>query len=152
MSRNKRELDSELNLISFVSLLSVLICSLLLTAIWVHIGSMDVKQAVGGQTQSADKKTPPSVWANLRPDGSIRFYLEDFPRTARKLQNRRIKGVEGKINENAVEEYIASLRNLVPDLRTALIQPKSEVLYEDIMNLLDNFKEQGLVDLGVVPL
>ena len=56
MARNKKSLDSELNLIAFISLLSVLICSLLLTAIWIQIGSMDVKQAVGGRQRERIKK------------------------------------------------------------------------------------------------
>ena len=95
MARAKKELDSELNLISFVSLLSVLICSLLLTAIWVHIGSMDVKQAVGGQggAASTKEKKPPAVWANLAPDGSIRFVLQDFPKGGKAYDNRQIPGV-----------------------------------------------------------
>ena len=49
-SGGRKSLDFEINLTPFIDLFSVLICFLLLTAVWIQIGSMDVKQAVGGQT------------------------------------------------------------------------------------------------------
>jgi len=45
----KEKPSTEIDLVAFISLLSVCICFLLLTTIWVQIGSMNVKQAIGGQ-------------------------------------------------------------------------------------------------------
>ena len=154
MKKRKKELDSELNLISFVSLLSVLICSLLLTAIWIHIGSMNVKQAVGGQAADPSKKNKetPSLWTQLHPDGSLKFILKDFPASAKRWDNQRIPGIEGEVDQKSTLEYLKALKSLVPELRMALFQPQGEVLYGKIISLMDDFKQQGFVDLGVVPL
>ncbi|MCY4644767.1 MAG: biopolymer transporter ExbD [Bacteriovoracales bacterium] len=148
----KKELDTELNLISFISLLSVLICALLLTAVWVQIGSMNVKQAVGGQAASGSSKKTPSAWAQLAPDGSVQFILKDIPRKAKALDNRRIKGIEGEIDMDSIEAYIEALKSAVPGLKTILIQPKAETIYDKIIRLMDGFKKGGFVDLGIVPL
>ena len=50
MRHNKKHLDFELNLIPCIDLLSVCICFLLLTAVWLQVGSLSVKQAIGGQS------------------------------------------------------------------------------------------------------
>ena len=150
MAKNK-DLDSELNLIAFISLLSVLICALLLTAIWVQIGSMDVKQAVGATSDSKGKKTP-SVWAMLDGTGGLVLRLQDVPRKANSLRNYKISAQEGELNVTALNEYILRVKELVPDLRTALIKPSRDAVYEDIISMMDQFKKEGLIDLGVAPL
>ncbi len=147
----KKELDSELNLIAFISLLSVLICSLLLTAIWVQIGTMDVKQAVGGQAaESKDKQ--PTLWAKMKKQGDVVFQLEDAPRIKRKLRVFRVKGVDGKPDKEAVAQHLEKLKKVLPKLSVALVKPNAESLYEDIILLMDQFKKVGLPDLGVAPL
>ena len=112
---------------------------------------MDVRQAVGDPAQTDDKKRP-SVWTSLSVDGSVKFHLQDVPVRARKLQNQKIAGFEGRIDTKALVEYIEKLKRAVPGIRTALIQPKADVIYEEIIVIMDNLKQQGLVDLGVVPL
>ena len=147
----KKELNHELNLIAFISLLSVLICSLLLTAIWVQIGTMNVKQAVGGQASESKEKIP-TLWAMMQKDGDVVFQLEQAPKLKRKLRKLRVKGLEGALNKEAVELHLSTLVEKIPNLRTGLVKPNAETLYEDIILLMDQFKKAGLVDLGVSPL
>jgi len=149
----KKELDSEVNMISFISLLSVLICALLLSAVWVQLGTMDVKQAVGGQSQAETKKVP-AVWVTMHNKGVLRFQLQDAPRkVSRRMRVKSIKGlVDGKIDLDAVSTYVETLIKAIPSLRTVLIKPRGESDYGDIISLMDNFKEAGLIDLGVSPL
>lgn len=149
--KKNKDLDSEINLIPFISLLSVLICSLLLTAIWIQIGSMEVKQAVGGQPADETEKKP-SVWAFLSTDGSVVFQLQDAPRVSRSLLKAKVEGKEGKIDKEAIKGHVQALQKSIPDLTTALIQPKKETVYEDIIALMDHLKSAGMADLGVAPL
>lgn len=55
MRKHKKHLDFEINLIPCIDLLSVCICFLLLTAVWLNIGSMNVKQAIGQTTAETEK-------------------------------------------------------------------------------------------------
>ena len=68
MKHSKKVLDFEVNLIPFIDLLSVSICFLLITAVWMNVGSMNVKQAVGGQAQE-DTKRSPQVWVRMTAKG-----------------------------------------------------------------------------------
>lgn len=151
LNMKKKELNHELNLIAFISLLSVLICSLLLTAIWVQIGTINVKQAVGGQASASEEKLP-TLWAKMQADGDVVFQLDDAPQVSKTLRLFKITGLEGGVNKAAIQEHLQSLLMLIPHLRTALVKPNSETLYEEIISLMDQFKKAGLVDLGVTPL
>src|SRR5690349_16878240 len=46
-TEGRRSLDAEINLVPFIDLLSVCICFLLMTAVWVQIGALQVKQSHG---------------------------------------------------------------------------------------------------------
>lgn len=152
MRHGKKHLDFEINLIPFIDLLSACICFLLLTAVWVQVGSMDVKQAVGGQPASERVKKP-TLWVQMGKAGEVTLTVQDTNKVPAKLRKLSIKGnTEGKTDTKELDGAIGSLKNLEPELRTALIQPQAESVYEDMIALMDQFKKQGLIDLGVSPL
>lgn len=154
MKRDKKNLDTEVDLVSFISLLSVCICFLLLTAIWIQIGSINVKQAVGGQSAAETKKVP-AVWAQMQKNGSVVLKYQDFPNSALSKLGRQAvvpSADEGKINYTELETKLASIVKVVPDLRTGLVVPQGESKYENVIELMDHLKKVGLVDLGVSPL
>lgn len=149
--RNKNDLDFELNLIPFIDLLSVCICFLLLTAVWVQVGAMDVKQAVGGQAASETAKKP-TLWINLTATGDLVMDVQDSPRLPSQYRKAQLKGVAGKPDLDQFNTWLSSLKTVEPELATALIQPKSDTVYEMIIDVMDRLKSQGVNDLGVVPL
>src|SRR3954467_15324231 len=51
-SGRRRSLDAELNLVPFIDLLSMCICFLLMTAVWMEVGAVNVKQLVGTEASS----------------------------------------------------------------------------------------------------
>ncbi len=159
MAQNNQDLDVEINLVSFISLLSVCICFLLLTAIWIQVGSLNVKQAVGGQSAAETKKTP-AVWAQMGADGAVVLKLHDFSRAeTRKLGGSRLKikvssepDEVGLWDKKELGEQVSLLQSINADFRTALIIPNSKTKYENVIKLMDHFKEFGMKDLGVSPL
>src|SRR3954466_3769028 len=46
-SGGRKSLDAEINLVPFIDLLSVCICFLLMTAVWVQLSTVQVKQSHG---------------------------------------------------------------------------------------------------------
>ena len=149
--RKKKSLDNELDLVAFISLLSVCICFLLLTVVWVQVGSMHVKQAVGGQP--SDGTRHPALWTLVQKDGSVVLRLEDAPaKIQRKYRNLKLEAAEGKLNIEAIREQVANLKKDLPELTTALIQPQPATVYDDIVTMMDMMKTEGLADLGVAPL
>lgn len=143
-------LDFELNLIPFIDLLSVCICFLLMTAVWAQVGSMDAKQAVGGQP-AAETEKKPTLWVALADKGVLTLEARDA-RVSKKLAKVKIDGVNGRPDWTQFEAVMKQVRAEDPALTTALIQPLAGSLYEEIIDLMDKFRQVGVVSLGVSPL
>lgn len=148
--KKKKSLDFEVNLIPFIDLLSTCICFLLLTAVWINVASMNVKQAVGGQAADSGAKKP-TVWVAMSPSGDLTLDVKDAHVPA-KLEKFSIPGQQGKPNLELLANAVAQLKAAEPALNTALIQPTAASIYEDIIGLMDGFKKSGVTDLGVSPL
>ena len=148
--KNKKDLNFELNLLPVFDILSVCICFLLMTAVWVQVGSMNASQSMGGQ--KAEKKNPPTVWAYMNPGGQVTLNFKDVPRTVKGSKSMSFPGVKGQINWAAVISAIGSLEKQVPDMRTALIMPSTKIEYADIIQLMDQMKKLGIKDVGITPL
>ena len=148
--KKKKSLDFEVNLIPFIDLLSTCICFLLLTAVWVNIASMNVKQAVGGQAADAGAKKP-TMWVSMSQGGDLTLDVKDAHVPA-KLEKFTIPGAQGHPNIELLGQAVAQLKLAAPTLNTALIQPTAASVYEDIIGLMDGFKKSGVTDLGVSPL
>lgn len=151
MRKHKKHLDFEINLIPCIDLLSVCICFLLLTAVWLHIGSMNVKQAVGGQSQVETPKKP-LLWVYMGTGGQLSFHVQQSSLVPATLTKLKLAGVDGQTNLAELEKVLTQLTSKDPELKTALIQPQAQSSYEDIIVLMDEFKKKGLTDLGVAPL
>ena len=151
MKKNGKHLDFELNLIPFIDLLSTCICFLLLTAVWIQIGSMDVKQAIGGQpvAEAAKKAT---LWIHLSETGDMDMDVQDSLKVPANLRKARLASEAGKVNEAQLNAWLGSLKQIEPGIETALIQPKTGTEYELIIDVMDQLKKNGLTDMGVVPL
>lgn len=151
MRQHKKHLDFELNLVPFIDLLSVCICFLLITAVWLNVGSMNVKQAVGGQSPAETEKKP-LLMVTLDPNGSIHLSVKDSGRIPSGLREVKVAAQAGKIDTDSLSKILDQMKKSEPALRTALIQPKAQTIYEDIVGLMDQFRKSGLVDLGIMPL
>lgn len=152
MRSHKKHLDFELNLVPFIDLLSTCICFLLITAVWLNVGTMNVKQAVGGQS-AAETEKKPLLWVFMGENGEVTLDVREsslMPAALRKLTVGA--GAEGKVDTAKLEQVVGQMKEKEPSLRTALIQPKGQTSYETIIELMDQFKKSGLNDLGVVPL
>lgn len=151
MHGRKPHLDFELNLVPFIDLLSVCICFLLITAVWINVGSMNVKQAVGGQSVAETEKKP-LLWLFMGAAGDVTIDVRESSMLPPALRKLSLAAKEGKVDHENLMKVVAELKEKEPALRTALIQPKAQSNYEDIIDLMDSVKKAGLADLGVVPL
>jgi len=151
MSKNKKHLDFELNLVPFIDLLSVCICFLLITAVWLNVGSMNVKQAVGGQSAEETQKSA-LVWAEVSENGDVLLDVKQAQRLPAQFKKMKLAGIAGQLNADQLASALKQIKSFEPELRTALIQPKAQTQYETIIELMDQLKKSGLADLGISPL
>jgi biopolymer transport protein ExbD len=150
MSKKNKHLDFEINLIPFIDLLSTCICFLLLTAVWINVGALNVKQAVGGQPASETAKKP-ALWVTMGEGGDLILNTRDA-RVPASLAKLKIPGQSGRPDLANLAATVEKLKASEPELKTALIHPQAASVYEDLIDLMDQFKKSGLNDLGVSPL
>lgn len=157
----KKELNFEVNLISFIGLLAVCICFLLLSAIWMQIASLDVRQAFSPQSideEQQDQIEEIAIWAKMLTNGQVVLMLQNPPSYIDERLHSYI--VQAVLNEDGIlkpnYEYILShlemLINQIPELSIGLVIPYAEAKYEDVINLMDQFKASGLDSLGISPI
>lgn len=149
--KEKKPINTEVDLVAFISLFSVCICFLLLTTIWIQIGSMNVKQAIGGQSVEAAPK--PEMWVLMDSEGEIKFELRHTPeKITKSFNNSKIKGLDGKPDFVEFAQFLTKLTGEFDQLTMALIRPAAKTPFEDIIQLMDVFRENGIEDLGVTPI
>ena len=138
----------EIDLLPVISLLAVLISFLLLSAVWVNIGSLDVLQGLGNETEN-NQENPPSLWAKFEQDGSLTLLVKDAPEVQDEFRQARFGGE--RMWEN-LENALKAFKEKHPDFKTALVLPQAESNYANVIKTLDIFKRTGLDQLGVAPL
>jgi len=147
---SKKDLNFDLNLVPMIDVLSACICFLLMTVVWIQVGSMQVNQAMGAKTED-QKKNPPSVLVYMDKSGAMELSLKDLDR-ASPLSKVTVRPIEGKPNWTQFKNYLTHLQRKAPEVKTALIMPHAHSNYQDILLVMDGFRRTGVKDVGVSPL
>ncbi|RYZ90359.1 MAG: biopolymer transporter ExbD [Proteobacteria bacterium] len=145
----KKDLNFEINILPVLDILSVLICFLLLTAVWVQVGTIDTKQAIGDNSTSG-AKNPPSLWVTLQKDGTVQLSLRDVPQV-KNLEDSVSRTSTG-VNWAVLESKIQTLRTKIPDLKTSIVRPEARVSYGDVIKIMDSLKKNQFEGVGLSPL
>ena len=151
MSRKMKNFDYQLDLTPFISLLSVCICFLLLTVAWFQIGSLSVKQVMGGKAQGVKKGDKPSLWIYMKTQKRIEVR---FKRGEKSLSQKFINSSskEEAFNFRELKRYIADLKNRESDLNEVFIFPQEQAVYEDIVKIMDGIRQVGIFNMGLSPI
>lgn len=155
----RKSLDAEINLVPFIDLLSMCICFLLMTAIWMEVGALQVKQMTG--TEAAETKSSYEM--------DLRFFSPRKMELAIKNGNKpnRTFSVEGDTAEARLTQLDTILKGLGPvfkldpsvDIKAqmnrlfsvAKVTTKAGVPYGELVSVMDILRNNGIVNLGVVP-
>lgn len=144
----KKDLNFEINILPILDILSVLICFLLLTAVWIQVGTLSTQQALGDNTIS-EKQNPPSLWIQVARTGDVLLSLRDLKKPV--ADSKISAGLEG-VNWEVLQQKIASLKQTYPDLNTAVIRPEAKTNYGLVIRLMDHLKKNQMNDVGLSPL
>ncbi len=147
----KKNSNFELNLVPFIDVLSTCICFLLVTAVFINLGSMHVSQAVGSEKQTAEKAKG-SVTVSLGGKGDIRFEVKDVPGLKGSQGLTTITGDDGKVNFKRTEQWIQTFASNNTDVKTVLLMPNPYSKYDDLIQLMAQFKKSQMDQIGIAPL
>lgn len=146
---HEKDLDFEINILPILDILSVLICFLLLTAVWVQIGTLDTRQAIGDNS-TAGKENPPSLWITVDTQGAIQLSMRDLPN--KKTYEENINSVGRKVNWAQLEAKLQSLKQQWPELKTGVVRPEAQASYGDVIRIMDKLKQFQFEGVGLSPL
>ncbi len=146
---NDKELNFELNIMPVLDILSVLICFLLLTAVWIQIGTIDTRQAIGDNSV-AGAKNPPSLWITVNTQGAVQLSLRDLP--GAKTHEEQIRSAGRGVNWAVLEQKLQALKAKWPDLKTGVVRPEAQASYGDVIRIMDKLKQFEFEGVGLSPL
>ena len=146
----KRSLDVQLNLTPFIDLLSTCVCFLLVTAVWIEIGALEVKQSYG--TDAAESKSESfELDLVLRSASRARLNLK---RNGRRVRSVRVKGESFEEMlpklETALKEKILQRRGKLIEIASATVTPHRSVDYGSLVSALDALRKNKIVNVGVL--
>ncbi|MCB0394252.1 MAG: biopolymer transporter ExbD [Bdellovibrionales bacterium] len=145
----QKDFNFEVDVLPVISLLAVCISFLLITAVWVQLGSLDLSQSIGSEAK--DEKAP-TVWAEFYDNGNVELTLKDFDSKNADYSYAIVKSDREGVNLTQLEENIAQIKTRYPDLNTVVVLPKSNSKYEDVVGLIDRFRKHQFRDVGISPL
>lgn len=148
----KKSLNFELNLVPFIDVLSTCICFLLLTAVFVNLGSFHVSQAVGSEKSQADEKPKGTVTVSFGDRGDIRFEVKDVPGLRGSQALTTVSGVGGQVNFQRTQEWITAFAGQYKDVKTVLLMPNPSSKYDDLIQLMAQLKKSSMDQIGIAPL
>lgn len=147
----KKAMNFELNLVPFIDVLSTCICFLLVTAVFINLGSFHVSQAVGSE-KTKQEEPKGTVTVSLGGHGDIRFDVKDVKGLSRSMSQTTIAGEAGKVNFKRTEEWIKAFASQYGDVKTVLIMPNPASKYDDLIQLMAQFKTASMDQIGIAPL
>ena len=146
-SGRRKSLDAEINLVPFIDLLSMCICFLLMTAVWIQIGSVQIKQSLGTEASSAASDL---MEMEVRFSGPTSFEL------VLKKQNKVIEkfaytGDNSESLSAKLDTGLGQLKYPGTSFGSATLTPKNGVTYGTMVSVMDILRKHQIVSLGVNP-
>jgi biopolymer transport protein TolR len=133
----KKALDSVVNVVPFIDLLSCCLAFLLITAVWTQVGKLQVAQA-GGQNDSPPPDTKTLILTlNLSEKGYALSAGQggaviDIPKKGTDFD---IPGLIDKLKE---------IKTQFPDQQAITVSPEDSVQYNDLVQTIDTCMKMGL--------
>ncbi len=153
----KKNLNFDLNLTPFIDILAMAICFLLMTAVWIQVGAVPVKQSHGTEGSAADTL---DMDLKFNSPTAIDLKLSKKGRTVQKAS----------LTANSMEELIPKLdatvstwlKGITPSdapqgfkpgslIGAGMVTPKAGVSYGELVAAMDVLRHHEIVNLGVVP-
>ncbi len=146
----KRSIEFELNLTSFIDLLSTCTCFLLVTAVWVQVGSVEIKQSHGTEAAETKKesldldvvyKDPTQLTVNLKKNGKQFKSISVVGKNHEELIAKLGPVILSDVLENNTKKV---------EIGVATITPRSTVNYGQLVSTLDVLRKNKIVNIGVL--
>ncbi|NDD92248.1 biopolymer transporter ExbD [bacterium] len=150
-SGRRKSLDAELNLVSFIDLLSMCICFLLMTAVWIEVGSLQVKQSHGTEGPAAVSQSH-EIDLAVSSSTTLELTIKKGGKVVQKQQLKAASVEELSTQLNgALVSFVSSPAGKAAPVSAAMITSTASVSYGELIRIMDALRRNQIVNLGVVP-
>jgi biopolymer transport protein ExbD len=150
----KKSLDSELNLVPFIDLLSCLISFLLITAVWTQISSVQARS-----TGSLSENNPPpeenpnktSVRVLLTEKGytlTVANQPTDLPKAASETKGST---TPGRFDTKTLSDKLKEVQARYSEQKAVTVAAEDTVQFEDLIGTIDAVAALKLDEISVTP-
>lgn len=138
----RRPVDAAINLVPFIDLLSCCISFLLITAVWVNLGRMEVAPKDGPSPDSATSPPPEVRVSLLLHDGGYVLSRStgesvDLPRQG------------GQLDTRGLAQALVALRGQIPDQHNMTLLTADSVHYAELIQTMDIARGAEFVNVQV---
>jgi biopolymer transport protein ExbD len=131
-STGKKKLNTELNLVPFIDLLTCLICFLLMTAVWVQLGKISITPAAGhSPNQVVEHTCGVRLVLALTPQG---FLLSGNGQT---LQGGDILKKDNNFDFDRLGKKLQQIQSEFPEKNDIVLMSEDGIRYQDLINTMD---------------
>jgi biopolymer transport protein TolR len=139
----KRNVNSELNLVPFIDLLSTLICFLLITAVWQQISVLSTNTSA---TTASDSSSPPPPEKKI--DLSVSLLLDHVETTEGSVPTK-FPHIRGEPDLVSLERVLGQWKQKYPDRSDLILYSDSQAPYRHLISLMDTLSGAKFDDVGV---
>jgi biopolymer transport protein ExbD len=142
----KKPLDTTINLVPFIDLMAVTISFLIMTAVWIQIGRLQVSSNGTPTDPNQEPDKPKVELVLLVTDKELRLSAggtayDPIPISRDSKGKLDLSKLVSKVNEIKTQ--------LPPDHNSIMIQPEDTVRYEDLVRIIDDCIGVGLPNVSV---
>ncbi len=144
----RKDLNADLNLVPFIDILSMCICFLLMTAVWVEIGNLEIKQSHGtdGQASAINQAELSLVFQS---ENSIKLQLKQSGKI------RQTVLVQGQNEQDFKDQLNGAIANSTKGLREAIaaafVTTHPNVSYGRLVSAVDALRRNKVANVGILP-
>ena len=150
-SGRKRSLDAEINLVSFIDLLSMCICFLLMTAVWTKLGSVQVKQS--NVTEAAAVSKDKNVDLELKFTGAQEAVIT-LKKSGKVAKNIKISAKNIAAVGTELQGHLQGIRQELSreglKVNSVFLTAHENVDYGSMVAIMDLFRKNEMSNIGVV--
>lgn len=156
-SGRKKSLDADINLVPFIDLLSMCICFLLMTAVWIQVGSLQVKQSHGTDAAPSTKESLEMAVRMTRANGAEVTLKKSTGAVQKKVavsgsseadfHARLGDAVTAMIKPVSAAGVIGATLNV----QSAMVRTHPDVPYSEMVAVLDVLRKNQIVNIGIDP-
>lgn len=147
-NKSGRDANTDVNLVPFIDLMSVLITFLLITAVWSQVSMIQLGSSIYGKKQENPSEPPPPP--PVHADIPLRLDVKDFGfRLIIGSEKFQVPKASGAYNVAALMTRLKKVKTDYPEKQDAVITVDDEIAYEFLILGMDTLNQAGFPSISV---